>query len=385
MWHTYNLVTKGDRVTTSTNRKVVSESSTGSVTSKRVRLNLTIQVEKVDFDSDSCLLRLSGKSIKENAYVRVGAYHTADLELNQTFSIEKDCWDAIHLERIEAASDPVKLADVAAVVMTTGLAHVCLVSSHMTVTKARIEINIPRRRPGSSDHKKAIEKFFEAVYQNILRHVSFTKIKCVLLGSPGYVKDDFWEYMNQASVRRDDRALIENKGKFVLCHANSGHKRAVEELFAQPGVAARLADTKAAAEVKALEGFFKMFKTDPDRAFYGYNHVKRANDSCAIDTLLVTDGLFRSTDLPTRKRYVELVELARNNGAKLFIFSTAHVSGEQLQQFSGIAAVLRFPMPDIEEEDTEEEQEQEEQQGVGEEGGVADMLGGLSKMALQGE
>lgn len=56
-------------------------------------------------------------------------------------------------------------AEVAAVVMTGGLAHVCLVTSHMTVTRARIEMNIPRKRAGNSDHRKSMGRFYEAVYQ----------------------------------------------------------------------------------------------------------------------------------------------------------------------------------------------------------------------------
>ena len=30
------------------------------------------------------------------------------------------------------------------------------------------------------------------------------------------------------------------------------------------------------------------------------------------------------------------------------MFSAAHVSGEQLNQLSGVAAVLRFPLPELE-------------------------------------
>ena len=56
-------------------------------------------------------------------------------------------------------------------VMTGGLAHVCLVTSHMTVTRARIEINIPRKRAGSTDHNKAMSRFYEAVYQVKFRFV----------------------------------------------------------------------------------------------------------------------------------------------------------------------------------------------------------------------
>lgn len=58
--------------------------------------------------------------------------------------------------------------------MTGGLAHVCLVTSHMTVTRARIEMNIPRKRAGSSDHQKAIFRFYEAVYQVLRSSFSFS-------------------------------------------------------------------------------------------------------------------------------------------------------------------------------------------------------------------
>lgn len=363
MWHAYNLIMAGDRVRTTTVRKVMNESSTGSMTSKRVRLSLTIAVERVDFDSSSCLLRLSGRNSAENPHVKIGAYHTLDLELNQVFSIEKDVWDTIHLERIETSSDPAKKAEVAAVVMTGGLAHVCLVTSHMTITRARIEMNIPRKRAGSSDHRKAMNRFYEAVYQAILRHVNFQQIKCLLLGSPGFVKDDFVEYLNLEAVRRDERVLIENRSKVILVHASSGYKRAVEDILSQPAIQARLADTKAAEEIRALKIFFDMLKKDPERAYYGYNHVYRANEEMAIDSLLVTDGLFRSSELKTRKKYVELVEAARDRGAKVFIFSSMHVTGQQLGQLTGIAAVLRFPLPELEEEDEDDDSDEDSDVG----------------------
>lgn len=67
------------------------------------------------------------------------------------------------------------------------------------------------------------------------------------------------------------QVLIENKSKFVLVHASSGHKHAVEEILSQPSVQTRLADTKASEEIRALATFFDMLKKDPDRAYYGYN------------------------------------------------------------------------------------------------------------------
>lgn len=71
MWHAYNLIAEGDAVTASTVRKVQTESSTGSSTSNRVRTTLTIRVENIDFDTQACMLRLKGRNIVENQYVKV--------------------------------------------------------------------------------------------------------------------------------------------------------------------------------------------------------------------------------------------------------------------------------------------------------------------------
>ena len=93
----------------------------------------------------------------------------------------------------------------------------------------------------------------------------------------------------------------------------------------------------------------RLLDTNPDKAYYGYFHVQKANDELAIDSLLISDELFRSSDVVTRKKYVSLVESVRDRGGTVYVFSTMHVSGQQLQQVSGVAAILRYPLPDLEE------------------------------------
>jgi protein pelota len=52
----------------------------------------------------------------------LGAYHTIDLELNREFTVSKENWDTISLDRIHMACDPTQYADVAAVIMQEGIA-----------------------------------------------------------------------------------------------------------------------------------------------------------------------------------------------------------------------------------------------------------------------
>lgn len=65
-------------------------------------------------------------------------------------------------------------------------------------------------------------------------------------------------------------------------------------------------------------------------------------------------ALRRVHDAALRKRWVELVESVEASGGKVFIFSARHESGKQLSDLSGVAAVLRFSMPELEDEDPAE-------------------------------
>lgn len=56
---------------------------------------------------------------------------------------------------------------------------------------------------------------------------------------------------------------------------------------------AKMADTKALSEMKALDQFYQVLQNNPDKACYGINHVEKANEAQAIEVLLITDSLFR--------------------------------------------------------------------------------------------
>jgi protein pelota len=149
------------------------------------------------------------------------------------------------------------------------------------------------------------------------------------------------------AAKKGYKEIIDNKGRFVLAHAASGHKRSLQTVFADVSVLARLNDTRAASEVWALNSFFKALATNSSKAYYGYRHVRLAADRHAVDVLLVSDALFRVRDATIRRDYVQLVDDVTASGGNVRVFSSMHVTGEQLTQMSGIAALLRFAIEDM--------------------------------------
>lgn len=57
-----------------------------------------------------------------------------------------------------------------------------------------------------------------------------------------------------------------------------------------------------------MNDFLAMLSSSVGRAHYGFNHVKSAADSDAVETLLMSDSVFRIRDFVARRKYVDLVE-----------------------------------------------------------------------------
>ena len=83
-------------------------------------------------------------------------------------------------------------------VLQEGLANVCLITESMTLVRQRIEPQIPRKRRGDvTQYEKGIQKFYEQILLALVNpnHINFGVIKCLIIASPGFVKDQFKEYL----------------------------------------------------------------------------------------------------------------------------------------------------------------------------------------------
>ncbi|KAJ6926497.1 protein PELOTA 1-like [Populus alba x Populus x berolinensis] len=80
-------------------------------------------------------------------------------------------------------------------------------------------------------------------------------------------------------------------------------------------------DTKAAQEIPDLKDFSDMLLNDSARASYGPKHVEVGHEEyMAIQALLITDDLFRNTDIPTRRKLAHLVKSVKDSGKLLVYF-----------------------------------------------------------------
>lgn len=325
MWHAYNLIQQGDQVRATAVRRIVSESSTGSTDSHRIKLHLTIRVDKIVFAAAStssiqqqqdvsmpqasgggevAALHLSGPITSESPHVKMGAYHTLDLELNRDFTLIKaeGEWDSVNLERVAEATQlgGSGQAELGAIVAGDGVASICLITQHTTLVRQRIDVPVPKKRKGGGTAlgaEKATAKFHQQIYDAIKRHFDLDQLKAIILASPGFVKEGIMTYLMDEAQRTSDKSLLQAKSRFMLLHSSSHHVHALAQLLSTPEVANRLSDTKFAREGQTLDKFNRMLATDELRAWYGEGHVFKAAERGAVGTLLISDALFKSVTL----------------------------------------------------------------------------------------
>ncbi|KAI3910703.1 hypothetical protein MKW92_045149 [Papaver armeniacum] len=349
LWVAYNLVCKGDTVRASTVRKVTRDDSSGGRESERRKLTLSVKVDDVEYEKEGSVLRIRGRNVSKNEFVKIGSFHTLEIDLHGKLVLTKELWDSMALDLLKQASDPAASADLAVILMQEGLANLLLVGKSVITAPSKIETSIPRKHGAAiAGYEKALNMFFENVLLALLRNVDFTVVRCAVIASPGFTKDQFHKYLLLEAERRQLRPIIENKSRILLAHTSSGYMHSLKEVLDDPNVMNLIKDTKAAQEVQSLKDFYNILSTDADRACYGPKHVEFAHEQMAIETLLITDELFRNSDVQTRKKYVDLVDSVKDSAGNVHIFSSMHVSGEQLKEITGIAAILHFPLPDLE-------------------------------------
>lgn len=275
-------------------------------------------------------IRISGKNVEENKYVKVGAFHTVeiDLDTNPTLTLFKDVWDSVSRQRLDDACSMRHKDHIAAVIMQEGKAHIVIITSVMTVTKAHISYNIPRKKSSTTSHDKAMKVFFQLVYEAMLKYIDFVSVECIVLAGPGFINEEFQKSLLHQATLDENKQVLESKSKMVLVKTTTGHVRSLLEVLKDDTVLALVKNAKAAKEVKVLNEFFKQMREDSEKVAYGKKHVLEASEQRAIDKLIIADSLLRVNKINQRKEYTTLCEDVKKYGGKVYVLSSHHVSGE---------------------------------------------------------
>ena len=101
--------------------------------------------------------------------------------------------------------------DLAAVIMQEGLAYICLIVDTSIVVQRKIVMDVPHKRKGvTGQHDVALDQFIDIVIKGIEKDIKFDIIKCIILVSPGVLKDKVFEKINKLATK-GNKIFLMNK------------------------------------------------------------------------------------------------------------------------------------------------------------------------------
>ena len=337
LWHLYNIILKGDQVHARTTRKTKPDDQYARPTkAKRVPVNLGVQVEKMYWDRVLNRLRVNGIVCDAPEKLSInGSRHTIDISINKPVTIVKKHWQKHELDRLKRASK-LTAAPLTIISMDDEEFCVAILRQYGIDMKSAWRSKLPGKFEAEK-RAKAKQLFFKSALKSLREAWNPIKSPVVIIG-PGYIKDDFAEYLNK-EARDVAQSVIGVKG------VNSAGLSGIEESLRSGILSNMLEHMRVADEMKAMEEFLARLGRGKATITYGFDDVEKATNYGAVEKLLVADLTLRETTDQKRLALETLIKNVEEARGDIMVISTEHEAGTKLLSLGGIAALLRFPLP----------------------------------------
>ena len=112
--------------------------------------------------------------------------------------------------------------------------------------------------------------------------------------------------MKAQADKRQTTFLKDIVAKSFCCHCSTGYQHSLKEILSNTAVNQKIVDLSCAQETQILDTFFTTLAVCEDKVTYGPKSVEIALREMAVETLLISDKLFRAKDVEKRKHYVRM-------------------------------------------------------------------------------
>lgn len=316
LWWLNNLIEEGDLIKTKTYRRKKME-DVGK--SEREPVFLKISVEKSEFNGK--MIHVIGKIVESSDEdVPLHSYHSFNLSVDDIVAIEKNFND-YHIEILKECEKGNFLRQILIVVIDEGTANIALLKD-VKAEYFEISGNIGGKRNINGRDKRKAD-----FYKNVLNFIKKFSVYRIIIGGPGFEKENFYEFLKENDKEISRICIIENTG--------SGGVNGIKEIIGRSKHLIK--EMNVVEDAKFVSQL--MYEISRDGLYcYSLGDVQTALNYGAIDVLLLTNKFFNEH----RKECMEIIKEVKNKGGRIHITDSENEAGMQLDALGGIAGLLRF-------------------------------------------
>lgn len=304
LWHLKDFIQPGDRLKTLTQRTKLDGR-------EKKTLRLTLEAEKIEYQQNR--LRVTGEITEGAEDIELG-YHTFNLEPDTEFDIWRDFThdDFDKLEEMEEK----RSYKVLFCLVEKGGADFYIVKESGIEDLSKVEENIPGKM--YSDQKND-DSFYNQVKEVLER--SSRDVDNVILAGPGNEKNKIKNTLSDETAE-----------KVFLQDTSVTGKTGLQEAIKRGALKKVVESSRISEETEAIKELLEELRED-GLASYG-EPVKELAEQGAVEKLFITPEKNRENP--------ELSKKVERQGGESMIVHTDHESGQRLESFGGIGALLRY-------------------------------------------
>jgi protein pelota len=333
-----NLIEPDDYITSKTHRRVRKSGTKGREGDKgeRVTLTLTIQVFDTNFQESEVdnRLRIKGIIIEgPEDIISLGTAHTINVVPNQLVTIQKKEWLLHHQKYIEEAIKSSKLSAICLLAIERGVATVSILDNLKLNIIADINYQLPGKIADQKQREKAEKTFFKRILDILTFQVS-NKTKIYVIGGLGHFNQKFFDFLKE-------NWSFEGK-TFHLENVSSGTVNGINEIIKR-GILDQIASDYQYLKIERIvEEFIHWLAIKPNSIGYGIDNIKELLEMGALETVLISDRYFRTSDHEIQEKLNYVMTLIKQTNCKFYLVEYKSSSGKKIEQFGKIIGLARF-------------------------------------------
>ena len=322
------VLKKGDKVVSSSTRKIKQEKEFSRPDKgERVKIQISLSIEKVSFDKDSDRLRIHG-IIEEtnNDLVARGTHHSIILKLNERIKITKQIWKENQKKILQSKNNQTSFILIAIDRNETGIGK--LKGTHLHLMP-NIYSGVGGKRYKT---KFSIENFFYEVQKVVLSLIKTGEI--LILFGPGDTKNRFANFLKKnPSINQHKIITVEG--------IDSGGEEGIYLFTRSQAMKEILSESKFATVLSIIDNIMVLANKKSEKFTMGFEETRKGNEVGAIDSLVYSEKIFQDEE---EEKIIDLLNEAEEQGAKIFGVDSSTDIGLRVSALGGIIALLRFPL-----------------------------------------
>jgi protein pelota len=302
---------------------------------ERIKVRVSVRVESISLDDIVDRLRITGIITNtDNELVPRGIHHSLTVQVSDTITVDKNRkWNDVETNILKRSGNSTNFILVAIDAQEAAVAKIS--GTHLKIIPNIYSGQSGKRYQHAAKNNPNIEIFFDDIAKTIQSMFSAAAAEnnsTIIIFGPGETKRRFYNLLVE-------KHKLE-KGKVSLIDGvDVAGEDGIFVFLRSPAIKEAMSSSKLATVSSILDEIMRLVHKGDAKYAMGMQEVSNAASIKAIEYLVFSDSIFKTTD---ENDVVKLLNLLESQGAKSFAVDSSTDIGWRVSSLGGIVALLRY-------------------------------------------